>query len=360
MSNSAFSGRVQVGSVTAPSSKKFNQTYKSTGNRTLFSYTAQDIKDAETSKEIQEEIQEAAVELKKRIEAQGQFNNCSIYLKNSFNNIWTGVINSKFIISSFAKGNTISTIVGSMGELQIALINDYLLRVLGEGKISQSLKAQLSDTLRQGEQAKADVTILRNIGIQVKNFNINAIGKDGKYYNINGNTHFRKLLDYPQFNEAISDRQELIGFLANYFFNDSFKAQRHSQLESLEQSLEFFFGEILNLALDNAVQDTVTFYYIGGKALVPGSIILREGLSKKIVSQIPKITSGFKDHKTDEKWEEEKKKREDYWKKEDNFWIPGIKNSSGVLENLALDQTSVRVSFDYHAIGQGLEYFSIF
>jgi hypothetical protein len=75
--------------------------------------------------------------------------------------------------------------------------------------------------------------------------------------------------------------------MANFYFNETYKQKRWSDMLRLRLSLGGWVGEIMNMALKDGIEDTVTFYLIGGVYLVPCSAILlaadklkmREGIS---------------------------------------------------------------------------------
>jgi hypothetical protein len=58
--------------------------------------------------------------------------------------------------------------------------------------------------------------------------------------------------------------QSFLDFIANYYFNISYQAQSAGQFDSLLKWLEDYLGELMNMAMSDAVDDTVTFYMIGG------------------------------------------------------------------------------------------------
>lgn len=83
----------------------------------------------------------------------------------------------------------------------------------------------------------------------------------------------------------------------------------------------------MNMAVDDAVKDTVTFYVIGGKYFVPCSVILQAADSIGLTNQI-QIKSSFK-RKTDEEFsmmDGEQPAYEKYWSKEKGYWEPTKKN----------------------------------
>ena len=71
------------------------------------------------------------------------------------------------------------------------------------------------------------------------------------------------------------DGVQFLDFLANYYFNDTYQEQNNRQLELLKSGLSSWLIELMNMAMiDSEVGDTVSFYLIGGKYLVPCSVLI--------------------------------------------------------------------------------------
>jgi len=94
-----------------------------------------------------------------------------------------------------------------------------------------------------------------------------------------------------------------------------------------------YLGEIMNMAMNDSVEDTVTFYMIGGQFLVPGSAILENADSLDLTKSI-NITSsyqgltdtGYRGQYTMVKG----KKRPEfvkYWNKKHSGWQPTSENA---------------------------------
>ena len=62
--------------------------------------------------------------------------------------------------------------------------------------------------------------------------------------------------------------------MANFYFNKDYERQTFNNMIELRYALESWIGSIMNMAIADAVEDTVTFYMIGGKYFVPCSVIL--------------------------------------------------------------------------------------
>jgi hypothetical protein len=112
-------------------------------------------------------------------------------------------------------------------------------------------------------------------------------------------------------------------------------------------SLREWLGEIMNMAIDDAVGDTVTFYIIGGKYLVPCSAILNAAEKIGLNNSI-QIKSSFK-RKTNEEFsatddgEPEYKK---YWTKENGHWQATDKNKE-TYKNLISSSISIQTNFNF-------------
>jgi hypothetical protein len=67
---------------------------------------------------------------------------------------------------------------------------------------------------------------------------------------------------------------DFLGFISNYFFNSTYAEQHRDDMASLRETLGHWLGEVMNMAVEDSVEDTVTFYMIAGRYLVPCSVIL--------------------------------------------------------------------------------------
>ena len=104
----------------------------------------------------------------------------------------------------------------------------------------------------------------------------------------------------------------------------------------MEYRLSYWLAEIMNIAiLDSTVKDTVSFYIIGGKYLVPCSIILEASNELGLKNNI-EITSTYQGH-SDLEYARHKTKptKEEpngtplyqlYWTKETGAWRPQYEN----------------------------------
>ena len=203
-------------------------------------------------------------------------------LKEAFKKTWEdNITNVKYGIAFFLKGGTLTYFNGAFGEFQIALLSNYILRRTG---IKNSILAsKISNTIGQTEQAKVDVTLLGDLGIQVKNYNPYTYNYNPIETNTTAESFLNKLGSNGQ---AISKDDEhqvvsLTSFLANYAFSQDYRAMAGQDtipsVKEVEKSLANYAGELYNLSINDseAFSDTVLFYSFSGMYLVPASEILK-------------------------------------------------------------------------------------
>lgn len=211
----------------------------------------------------------------------------SQYLKDAFQKTWQDNISSiEYGIAFFLKGGTLTYFSGAFGEFQIALLSNYILRRTGIK--DSTLASKISNTIGQTEQAKVDVTLLGNLGIQVKNYNPYTYNYNPIETNTTAESFLNKLGTNGQDVSADDKSQvlSLTSFLANYAFSQDYRAMSAGQstipsVEEVEKSLENYAGELYNLSIiqstpqSKAYSDTVLFYSFSGMYLVPASAILQ-------------------------------------------------------------------------------------
>ena len=203
-------------------------------------------------------------------------------LKRAFNQTWNDNINKiEYGIAFFLKGGTLTYFSGAFGEFQIALLSNYILRRTGIKK--STLASKISNTIGQTEQAKVDVTLLGDLGIQVKNYNPYTYNYSPIETNTTAKSFLNKLGNMGQEIPADDESQvaSLTSFLANYAFSQDYRAMAGKgtipSVEEVEKSLANYAGELYNLSISNseAFSDTVLFYSFSGMYLVPASEILQ-------------------------------------------------------------------------------------
>lgn len=230
----------------------------------------------------------------------------------------------------FMKGGYIQTVIGALGEFQMALFQNILQKKLG----ITTLKASISGNIFTGsEQAKADVVLGGILGIQVKNYDLN------RNRNIEGNIHPNKLA--KDYNMDLEDN--FFEFLANYHFNSDLGGSLTPVIDDLENAL----ASILNFdSFDNIFNDSIAFYLISGGYLVPASHILRHYLtinqdSEKKGSAKIEITGP-----TPKSSSELQKISSKYFIYSDGAYTPTSENKTEYINYLS-HKISIRGTFNY-------------
>lgn len=248
-------------------------------------YTLADIKDE--SKKA--DIQRATDKIKKFFCSSKGLNvlNGSHALRIAFEKTWKdNIINIEHGIAFFLKGGTLTYLNGAFGEFQTALLSNYILYRTGGTKDSK-LFSKISNTIGQTEQAKVDVTLLGNLGIQVKNYNPYTYNYNPIETNTTAESFLNKLGSNGQ-DVSVDDKSQVLSltsFLANYAFSQDYRAMTGEgtipSVTDIEESLANYAGELYNLSIiqstpqSKAYSDTVLFYSFSGMYLVPASVILQ-------------------------------------------------------------------------------------
>lgn len=207
-------------------------------------------------------------------------------LKRAFNQTWNDNINKiEYGIAFFLKGGTLTYFNGAFGEFQTALLSNYILRRTGIK--NSTLASKISNTIGQTEQAKIDVTLLGNLGIQVKNYNPYTYNYNPIETNTTAESFLNKLDSNDQ-DVSVDDKSQVLSltsFLANYAFSQDYRAMTGEgtipSVQEVEESLANYAGELYNLSIiqstpqSKAYSDTVLFYSFSGMYLVPASVILQ-------------------------------------------------------------------------------------
>ena len=243
-------------------------------------YTLADIKD--TSK--QADIQRATKKIKDFFYSSAGLNvaNGTLALKLAFEQTWRdNITNIEYGIAFFLKGGTLTYFSGAFGEFQTALLSNYILQRTGTKALN--LVSKISNTIGQAEQAKIDVKLLGDLGIQVKNYNPYTYNYNPIETNTTAESFLNKLGNSGQ-EIPVDDQAQvtsLTSFLANYAFSQDYRAMAGKgtipSVKDIEKSLENYAGELYNLSINNskAFSDTVLFYSFSGMYLVPASSILQ-------------------------------------------------------------------------------------
>lgn len=243
-------------------------------------YTLADIKNSSK----QADIQRATKKIKDFFYSSAGLNVASgtQALKDAFQKTWQDNISSiEYGIAFFLKGGTLTYFSGAFGEFQTALLSNYILRRTGIK--DSTLASKISNTIGQAEQAKIDVKLLGDLGIQVKNYNPYTYNYNPIETNTTAESFLNKLGNSGQ-EIPVDDQAQvtsLTSFLANYAFSQDYRAMTGKgtipSVEEIEKSLANYAGELYNLSINNseAFSDTVLFYSFSGMYLVPASEILK-------------------------------------------------------------------------------------
>jgi hypothetical protein len=121
--------------------------------------------------------------------------------------------------------------------------------------------------------------LLNKYGIQVKNFALSY----RKGTTIDSNTSFYRIAE-----QCGANAQDIKIFFANYFFNKDFALAHEAEYLYFYQNLQNYMYLVYALAVNDYIEEeTVNFYFIGGKYLVPSSEILRSLGQRRTTQKIP-------------------------------------------------------------------------
>ena len=258
------------------------------GPNSPFRYTEEDISGATNNSAIEGDINSALKEIKQFFLSPNGMNihNGSPALRSAFELTWRTNIEANFSQAAFfMKGGVLNYLIGALGEFQTALINNYILR--RAGGLTPEAISRISETIGQRQQSKVDVTILKDIGIQVKNYDLNVFESARRGIMHTTNTP-KKFLNELQKTGAIDDPtiSTLESFIANYAFSADYRTLTNASAfeTAVKEIFETYYAEMYNFAVQADLDDTVLFYSIAGEYLIPASRIL------ELISQNGSIT----------------------------------------------------------------------
>lgn len=265
------------------------------GPNSPFRYTEEDIAGAENNPTIEADINSALKDIKQFFLSPNGMNihNGSPVLRSAFELTWRTNIETKFSQAAFfMKGGVLNYLIGALGEFQTALINNYILqRARG---LTPEAVSRISETIGQRQQNKVDVTVLKDIGIQVKNYDLSVFesARQGIMYTTNTP---KKFLNALQTTGAITNKPDdttistLESFIANYAFSADYRTLTNaSSFENkVKEIFETYYAEMYNFAVQADLDDTVLFYSIAGEYLIPASHILRLISQNGSITKIP-------------------------------------------------------------------------
>ena len=265
------------------------------GPNSPFRYTEEDIASAENNPSIEADINSALKDIKQFFLSPNGMNihNGSPALRSAFELTWRTNIEAKFSQAAFfMKGGVLNYLIGALGEFQTALINNYILR--RAGGLTPEAVSRISETIGQRQQNKVDVTVLKDIGIQVKNYDLSIFesARQGIMYTTNTP---KKFLNALQTTGAITNKPDdttistLESFIANYAFSADYRTLTNaSSFENkVKEIFETYYAEMYNFAVQADLDDTVLFYSIAGEYLIPASHILRLISQNGSITKIP-------------------------------------------------------------------------
>ena len=265
------------------------------GPNSPFRYTEEDITGAESNPSIEADINSALKDIKQFFLSPNGMNihNGSPALRSAFELTWRTNIEAKFSQAAFfMKGGVLNYLIGALGEFQTALINNYILR--RAGGLTPEAISRISETIGQRQQNKVDVTVLKDIGIQVKNYDLNIFESARRGIMYTTNTP-KKFLNALQTTGAITNKPDdttistLESFIANYAFSADYRTLTNASAfeKKVKEIFETYYAEMYNFAVQADLDDTVLFYSIAGEYLIPASRILQLISQNGSITKIP-------------------------------------------------------------------------
>ena len=252
------------------------------GPNSPFRYTEEDISGAANNSIGANDINSALKEIKQFFLSPNGMNiqNGSPALRAAFELTWRTNIEAKFSQAAFfMKGGTLNYLIGALGEFQTALINNYILR--RAGRLTPKAISRISETIGQRQQSKVDVTVLKDIGIQVKNYDLNIFESARRGIMSTTNTP-KKFLNTLQTTGAINKPDDttistLESFIVNYAFSADYRTLTNAASfeQRIKEIFETYYAEMYSFAVQADLDDTVLFYSIAGEYLIPASRILK-------------------------------------------------------------------------------------
>ena len=172
--------------------------------------------------------------------------------------------------------NFLGSVQGALGEFQAAVIFTFLKNTFRTSGIDPKILGNAYSMLNTGELPKTDVQLFGSLGIQVKNVKTvtDKAGNVNLMEDLKTNIHPSKIAQYLG-----SQADDFLNFIANYYFNISFQQASKGIFDSMVKMLKSYIGAVMNLSVKAGISDTVSFYMIGAKYLVPGSVILKAAIA---------------------------------------------------------------------------------
>lgn len=276
-----------------------------------------------------------------------QVNNGMVYegvniLKEAAKNTWNDVIGDD-ILFFFEGDNLYKSVLGKIGEFQIALLDRYIHMILPLGNVQLgNIIGGIVDGNRQ--EPRSDYQLVLELGgdigntilgIQSKNIGDNSMQK----VKINSDLG----LVAPNLSVGFTDA------IVNSYFNTDILVDIGNMTAYLKQYLDTYFWKAMNLNIGENLNPnhTNTFYWTGGSALVPASRII-ETLNRELITspEFDITKAAWKDLSNEEFLQEAEDGDPiftEYWHGSFDHWT-ALDNNAKVYQQL-LDNTRIHTEF---------------
>lgn len=329
----------------------------------------------ESKNEVLKEVKRAVKEIKEYIINELVGNKASQDLRDAAVLTWEKNFidkenNPALFFSGGKTDNFIGAVQGALGEFQTALIFTFLHKKLGSSKYAEII----GNIYKKGtsEQLKTDVQIANSIGLQVKNVSIikDELGNEAFVRDLEAGAHPDKL-EYQ-----LAQGEQFVTYIANYYFNTTFQDETKTTFNQMIDMLQGYLGEVMNMAINEGIDDNISFYLIAGKYLVPASEILEAAKELQLRENL-EVTSSYKGKSDEEYYEKigrtrtlnqdgKKKKKStssplftDYWRRNkaaSDGWDPYFKNKI-LFNELISSRISIKTHFN---IMKKIEQYALF
>lgn len=250
-------------------------------------------------------------------------------------------------ISFLMGGDSTNNVVGAFGELQTAIMFQYIANKTPNKIAATRISTILGDVLNgYSQQMHTDLEIFNAFGIQVKNYSGAYSGKTERTVTV----HL-----HPSEIEAFGISTGVVDYIVNSYFNTSIPKYSTDELSDFFKS---HASELLNLDLSPQIPDQVCFYMIGSN-FIPGSVLLRQAfveLTLKVSTTISGASGGnditYSMSETGDDWHRVFRK----WWKSNNYshLVPGDFSPTDKNSIDAWDRNvSIATSFTYSALYGG-------
>ena len=263
-------------------------------------------------------------------------------LKDAATEVWRETIKDN--VSFFFEGdNLYKSILGNIGEFQLALQDRYIRMVLMQ--TNPKVGHIIGSVVKDGRQEpRSDYQLVLAVGGDIGN---TILGIQSK--NI-GNSSMQKVkinsdlgLVAPNLGVVFTDA------IVNSYFNTDILFETGNMTEYLREYLNAYFWKAMNLNVGEGLDPyhTNTFYWAGGSALVPSSTIIETLNRELITSPEFDITKAAWKDLSDEEFLKEKSDGDpiftDYWHGSFDHWEP-IAENTAIYQQL-LNNTRIHTEF---------------